>query len=192
MIAQPLDYLQSALKEFQYYKLLADETIARLSPEQMHSRPNSQSNSVATIIKHVSGNMRSRFTNFLTEDGEKTWRNRDAEFEAPLILQKELGSEQLTNSYLVNYNKELSNAWNEAWKILFDTLASLSSDDLPKTVFIRTEPHSVIQAINRQIAHYAYHVGQIVFIGKCLVDNWQSLSIPLNASQHFNTSKGLQ
>src|SRR5690349_19878373 len=142
-------FLQSAIKRFNEYKNLAEKTFEQLTDVQMHFQPNEASNSIAIIIQHMHGNIKSRWTNFLTEDGEKSWRNRDEEFET-----NTLSKEQLLLS------------WHEAWNVLFSTLNSLSANDLDKTIVIRGELHSVVDAINRQIAHYSYHVGQIVFLGK--------------------------
>src|SRR5208282_6794803 len=133
-----------------------------------------ESNSIAIIVKHLTGNMRSRWTDFLTSDGEKPNRNRDAEFEAP-----------------PQTRAEILTLWEEAWKIVFDVLATLTDDDLGRTIRIRAERHSVMQAINRQIAHYAYHIGQIVYIAKHFSGSrWTSLSIPRGKSADFNTRLG--
>ena len=142
----------------------------------MLSRPNEASNSIAVIIQHMHGNMLSRWTNFLTEDGEKEWRKRDEEFEVhPFTKQERLGM------------------WNEGWKVLMDTLNSLREEDLSKNVLIRTQALNVVDAINRQLAHYSYHVGQIVYLGRWMKDSeWKSLSIPRGESQAFNMEKGLK
>jgi hypothetical protein len=163
-------FLESAIKRFAEYKALGDKTIAQLADEQLHLQPNPASNSIAIIIQHLHGNMRSRWTNFLTEDGEKPWRERDAEFE-PQALSRDA----------------LLQRWNEGWSILFQNLERLTEHDLLKNITIRTQPLVVIDAINRQLAHSSYHVGQIVFLGKWLQGGaWQSLSIPKGASQQFN------
>ena len=163
-------YLDSAIRRLLTYKTLGDKTFAQLEEADFHFAPNSESNSIAVIIHHLHGNMLSRWTNFLTEDGEKPGRNRDAEFAPPPT-----GKEALVT------------LWEEGWNCLFTTLHSLKEDDLSKTVTIRHEPLVVIDAINRQLAHYPHHVGQIVYIGKMILDqNWQSLSIPKGASQAFN------
>ena len=163
-------YLSSVRKRFREYKDLGDKTIDRLNGEQLAWTPNGSSNSIAVIIQHMQGNMLSRWTNFLTEDGEKEWRNRDGEFE-----QRELSK------------IEVIALWNEGWKVFLDTLDSLSADDLEKEIKIRSQALSVTDAINRQLAHYSYHVGQIVFLGKWLLsDQWESLSIPKNASAEYN------
>jgi hypothetical protein len=163
-------FLDSAIKRFKEYKTLGDKTFAQLNDEEMLYQPNEASNSIAVIIQHLHGNMLSRWTNFLTEDGEKEWRNRDGEFEA-----QQFSKQQLTDQ------------WNEGWKVLIDTLESLQEDDLLKTITIRTQPLVVIDAINRQMAHYCSHVGQIIYIGRLIKgEAWQSLSIPKGASQQFN------
>lgn len=165
-------FLQSAISRFKEGKLLGDKTFDQLSDEEMHFQPNEESNSIAVIIQHMQGNMLSRWTNFLTEDGEKAWRNRDDEFEV----------HQLSKQQLID-------RWNEGWKVFLDTLESLTTADLSKTITIRSQPLNVVDAINRQLAHYSYHVGQIVYIGRWIrKSEWKSLSIPKNKSQEFNQS----
>ncbi|NIG53980.1 DUF1572 family protein [Chitinophaga sp. Cy-1792] len=165
-------YLDSVQKRFQTHKVLGDKTLARLNDKQLHWQPEGEPNSIAMIIKHLHGNMLSRWTDFLTTDGEKPGRHRDAEFEDDNLSKDELLA-----------------LWEAGWKCLLDTLASLTEADLEKTVYIRQEPHSVIDAINRQLAHVPYHVGQIVWIGKALLqDQWESLSIPKGKSDDFNKS----
>ena len=167
------DYLESVKKQFEYYKLLGEKTFSQLPDENFFWQYNQESNSIATIVKHLCGNMLSRWTDFLTTDGEKEWRKRDAEFDNDITTQK-----------------ELIDKWNEGWLCLFNTLNSLSPKDLQKEVFIRNEAHTVMEAINRQLAHYPYHIGQIVFIGKMACDNtWSSLSIPKGNSKEFNAEK---
>lgn len=163
-------FLDSVVKRFAEYKTLGDKTLAQLSEAQLHIQPSETSNSIAIIIQHLHGNMLSRWTAFLTEDGEKPERRRDAEFEAH------------------SFSKEqLLQLWAAGWAVLFSTLASLTPHDLLKNITIRTQPLSVIDAINRQLAHYCGHVGQIIYIGKWLQgERWQSLSIPKGASQQFN------
>ncbi|HEY2581084.1 MAG TPA: DUF1572 domain-containing protein [Mucilaginibacter sp.] len=166
-------YLNSVKKRFEYYKMLGEKTFEQLSDEQLLWCYNQESNSVATIVKHISGNMLSRWTDFLTSDGEKPGRNRDSEFEND-----------------IKTRKELLDKWNEGWDCLFNALDSIHADDWQKTIYIRSEPHTVVDAINRQLAHYSYHVGQIVLIGKMLVGSkWNSLSIPKGKSQAFNADK---
>ncbi len=167
------DYLDSVKKQFEYYKMLGDKTFAQLSDEQLFWQFNAESNSVAVIVKHLCGNMRSRWTDFLTTDGEKAWRNRDAEFENNISTREDLIAQ-----------------WEEGWQCLFTALNSLTENDLSKVIYIRNMGHSVMEAINRQLAHYPYHVGQIVCIGKMLCDDtWQSLSIPKGNSQAYNADK---
>ena len=166
-------YLDSVIKQFQYYKMLADKTFPHINDEAFHWQYNDDSNSIAMIVSHLSNNMLSRFTDFLTTDGEKAWRNRDLEFE-PQLSTKE----------------ELINKWNEGWDCLFDAISSLSETDLNQIVYIRNEGHTVTAAINRQLAHYPYHIGQIVMLGKMLANKqWQSLSIPKGKSQAYNAEK---
>ncbi|GAB3525002.1 DUF1572 domain-containing protein [Emticicia fontis] len=167
------DYLTSARKQFEYYKMLGEKTFAQLTDEQLFWQYNEESNSIATIVKHLWGNMLSRWTDFLTSDGEKEWRQRDAEFENDITT-----------------TKELLNKWNEGWNCLFNALDSLTTEDLSKEIYIRNQGHSVTEAINRQLAHYPYHIGQIVFIGKMICDtNWNSLSIPRGNSKNYNKEK---
>ena len=170
------EFLASCNKRFKEYKTLGDKTFAQLNDEQMHHQPNEASNSIAIIIQHMHGNMLSRWTNFLTEDGEKEWRKRDDEFEVH------------------SFSKEkLLALWEEGWKLFLNTLESLKEDDLLKTITIRSQPLTAIDAINRQMAHYSYHVGQIVYIGRWMKENaWQSLSIPKAGSIEYNKilSKG--
>jgi hypothetical protein len=152
-------YIDEAFRSLRGHKRLADDAIAQLSDEQFFATPDPESNSVATIVKHMAGNMRSRFTDFLTTDGEKPDRNRDQ------VLRR----------------------WEQYWQLVFHTLNSLHPEDLGRTVTIRGEPHSVLQAVNRQVAHYAYHVGQIVFLAKHWKGNdWKTLSVPKGKSQDFN------
>lgn len=163
-------FLESVLKRFKEYKVLGEKTFEQLNDDQMLFEPAEGVNSIAIIIRHLHGNMLSRWTNFLTEDGEKEWRKRDEEFEA-----KPLSKQQAID------------LWNEGWKVLLDTLASLQPGDLTKTVTIRHQPLTVIDAINRQLAHYSSHVGQIVFLGKCAKGaGWKNLSIPKGSSQQYN------
>lgn len=167
------DYLESVTKQFEYYKNLGEKTFHQLSDEQLFWMFNNESNSIATIVKHLSGNMLSRWTDFLTTDGEKKWRQRDAEFEND-----------------IKSREQLFDIWNEGWNCLFTALNSLTNDDLDTIIYIRNQGHTVTEAINRQLAHYPYHIGQIVFIGKMLRnDNWTSLSIPKGNSQEFNHKK---
>jgi hypothetical protein len=169
-------YLQTAIRRLRYYKLLGEKTFGQLTDADFHYAPNEASNSIAVIIQHVSGNMLSRWTNFLTEDGEKAWRNRDEEFEVH------------------NYSKQqLLELWEQGWQCFLNALTSLTENDLLKTIYIREEPLLVIDAINRQLAHYPYHVGQILYIGKQIKGaNWQSLSIEKGQSEAYNNSDGIK
>lgn len=168
-----VEYLESVIKQFEYYKMLGDKTFSQLEEEKLFWKYNEESNSIAVIVKHLWGNMLSRWSDFLTTDGEKEWRNRDSEFE------EELKSKE-----------ELLNKWNSGWDCLFTTLKSLQPDDLDKIIYIRNQGHTVMEAINRQLAHYPYHIGQIVFIGKMAVnEEWTSLSIPKGKSNIYNSDK---
>lgn len=164
------NFLQSAIQQFKDYKSLADKTFAQLDEKDFHFSPDAYNNSIAVNITHMHGNMLSRWTNFLTEDGEKDWRKRDEEFEH------------------ANFNQEqLLNLWNEGWKVLLDAVESLTPEDLDKIIYIRTKPLTVIEAIHRQLTHYASHVGQIIFLGKHIKGaGWQTLSIAKGKSKYFN------
>ena len=165
------NYLESCIKEFKKLKELGDRSFSQIRDEDFFWSPDDASNSIAIIVRHLSGNMISRWTDFLTSDGEKDYRNRDEEFERLFYTDKE----------------DVIQRWEKGWKCLFNTLSSLTENDLMKEVYIRTEKHSVIEAINRQLAHYGYHIGQIVFIAKHIEsNNWKSLSIPLGKSKEFN------
>jgi len=168
-------FIKDCVKRFQYYKSLGDKTLQRLTTEDLHRQPDSESNSIAVIIQHLHGNMMSRWTNFLTEDGEKEWRKRDEEFEETQLFSKE----------------QLLQLWEEGWQCMFSTLEQLSPEQLTHPITIRGELMSAYDAILRQLAHYPYHVGQIVYIGRLyLGKNWESLSIPKEkgASAAFNNS----
>ncbi len=166
------NYLESVIKQFEYYKMLGDKTFAQIPDDKVFWQYNEDSNSIATIVKHLWGNMLSRWTDFLTTDGEKEWRNRDAEFENDIATKQ-----------------EMIDKWNEGWKVFLDTLKSLKKEDLEKIIYIRNQGHTVLEAINRQLAHYPYHIGQIVFIGKMCAGGWASLSIPKGNSQQYNADK---
>ncbi|MDF0717543.1 DUF1572 domain-containing protein [Muricauda sp. 334s03] len=164
------NYLSNVKFEFQRYKTMGNKTFAQISDDDIHWKYAETDNSIAIIVKHMIGNMLSRWTNFLTEDGEKSWRERDLEFEKPYITKAEMIS-----------------AWEKGWKCLFEALESINSTNFDSKVFIRGEEHSIIEAINRQLAHYASHVGQIVFVAKLIKgNNWKSLSIPKGESKTFN------
>jgi hypothetical protein len=159
-------YLTDAIAIFRHYKNLAERAMAQAPDEALTAALDPESNSIAIIVKHMYGNMRSRFTDFLTSDGEKPDRNRDTEFESPATSRAQLIAQ-----------------WETGWKYVFDALASLNDADLNRTVLIRSEPHSVTQAINRQIAHYSYHVGQIVFLSKHFASaHWITLTVPRGKS----------
>jgi len=167
------NYLASAIKQFEYYKLLGEKAMNQLDEKQLFIVPSAESNSIAIIVQHLSGNIISRWTDFLTSDGEKEWRMRDEEFEE-----------------VINSKAELINLWDKGWNVLFTTLHSLSNDDLGKIIYIRNQGCTAQDAINRQLAHYPYHIGQMVFLAKLLVNQqWQSLSIPKNQSKEYNTDK---
>uniref|UniRef100_UPI00404B0CE4 DUF1572 domain-containing protein n=1 Tax=Flavobacterium sp. TaxID=239 RepID=UPI00404B0CE4 len=166
-------YLESVKKQFEYYKMLGEKTFAQIPDEKLFWQINSESNSIAMIVKHLHGNMLSRWTDFLTTDGEKEWRKRDEEFDND-----------------IESKADLLEKWNEGWQCLFDAINPLTENDLEKEIYIRNMGHSVSEAINRQLAHYPYHIGQIVFIGKVVQDEkWTSLSIPKGASKSYNNEK---
>ncbi len=163
-------YIEDALAVFRYYKKLAERAMEQVGDEQLFEVLDSEANSIAIIVKHMTGNMRSRWTDFLTSDGEKPNRDRDSEFVEPPATRAALLEE-----------------WEDGWSRLFGALESLSEADLGRTITIRGEAHSVMQAINRQLAHYPHHVGQIVLLAKHFAcDHWQSLSVPRNKSGEFN------
>ncbi len=168
------NYLESVVKQFEYYKSLGEKTMLQLEDENLFWQANESSNSIAIIVNHLSGNMLSRWTDFLTTDGEKEWRNRDDEFED-----------------IIKNKKDLMEKWERGWACLFYALSELKTDDdLQKIIYIRNEGHTVLEAINRQLAHYPYHIGQIVYIGKLIKStNWLTLSIPKNKSKEYNSAK---
>ncbi|MGU3373468.1 DUF1572 domain-containing protein [Chryseobacterium sp. M5A1_1a] len=158
------------VKRFEYYKSLGDKAFSQLNNEQFFWQYNEESNSIAIIIKHVAGNMLSRWTNFLTEDGEKPWRHRDEEF---------------VNTFKTK--NDVLEYWEKGWECLFGALEQINDENLYSTIYIRGEAHSVIDAVFRQLAHYPYHIGQIVYIAKMIKnDDWETLSIARNKSQEFN------
>jgi len=170
------EFLETAIRRIKYYKDLGDKTFEQLRDPDFHYQPNAESNSIAIIIQHMAGNMLSRWTNFLTEDGEKEWRERDDEFEVH------------------DYNKQqLTDLWEKGWACFLDALNPLMENDLMKTIYIRREPLTVIDAINRQLAHYPYHIGQIIYIARIIKDkDWKNLSIPKAHSKVYNNSGGLK
>ena len=165
-------YLESVGQQFRHYKSLGEKAMAQVGDEQLFWRMNDESNSIAVIVKHLVGNMVSRWTDIFNTDGEKDWRNRDAEF---------------VND--VKSRADLMIIWEQGWTCLFNSLEALTEADLARVIYIRNEPHTVIAAINRQMAHYPYHVGQIVYIGKMMSKEWASLSIPRNKSVDVNREK---
>lgn len=169
-------YLDSVKKQFAYYKLLAEKTFDQLTDDQLFWQYNEESNSIATIVKHQWGNMLSRWTDFLTTDGEKEWRQREAEFDNDITSRE-----------------DMMKKWNEGWTCVFNALDTVNETNLTTTIYIRNQGHAVIDAINRQLAHYPHHIGQIVFIGKMLTGpNWKSLSIPRGQTNAFNAEKFAQ
>ncbi|MDX1685596.1 MAG: DUF1572 family protein [Saprospiraceae bacterium] len=162
--------LDSSLQLLKYYKSLGEKAIAQLDDRQLFEKVHDDANSIGNLVKHLWGNMLSRWTDFLTTDGEKPWRERDAEFEDT-----------------ISDRKELLSKWEEGWQVVFDALSPLSTDDANRKVTIRGEEHTVEEAVLRQLAHYAYHIGQIVFIARNLKgENWESLSIPKGKSSSYN------
>ncbi|SEJ08251.1 Protein of unknown function [Cyclobacterium xiamenense] len=164
------NYLESSLHLFRFYKSLGEKAMEQVPEEKLFWQFNPDSNSIATIVKHMAGNMHSRWTDFLHSDGEKPWRKRDAEFEND-----------------IRSRKEMMQVWEAGWKVLFDALEPITPKDFDKTIFIRKEPHSLIDAINRQLTHYASHVGQLIYLGKMLsAGTWKSLSIPKGQSETYS------
>ena len=169
----PKDYLPGIIKLFEYYRSLGEKTIQQVPEEKINWQYNAESNSMSTIVKHITGNMLSRFTDFLTTDGEKEWRNREAEFE-PESLSK----------------KELIDRWHKSWKLFLDVLHQLREDDLDRIIYIRNMGQTVTEALDRQLAHYASHIGQMIYLGKMIMDkDWISLSIPRGQSSDYNAAK---
>ena len=166
-------FLPSVIKQFEYYKSLGDKTISQLSFDELQWQSDKESNSIAIIVKHIVGNMHSRWTNFLTDDGEKEWRDRDQEFRDTFISKEDVIA-----------------AWESGWICLFEPIKSLQIENLEHIIYIRNQGHSVTEAINRQLAHYPYHIGQIVFYAKQLNNSeWDSLSIKKNKSRSYNDEK---
>lgn len=166
-------YLESVKKQFTYYKFLGDQTFEQIADEKLFWKPNQECKSIASLCKHLNGNMRSRWTNFLTTDGEKVNRNREKEFEEDLKTRA-----------------SLMLLWNQGWECLFKAIDTFTEGDLEKVIYIRNMGHTVQEAINRQLTHYLYHIGQIVFLGKLIQkNNWKSLSIPKGSSEEYNRVK---
>lgn len=169
-----LAYAEEAFRSFRGYKRMADGTFAQLDDRGFFHLPDPESNSIAILVKHIAGNLRSRWTDFLTTDGEKPDRNRDQEFVLTAADTRE----------------ELMRRWEASFNTVFSTLQSLTADDFNKTIYIRSEPHSIIQAINRSLNHIAGHISQIVFLGKLVRGSeWKTLSIPRGKSAEFNAMK---
>jgi len=169
-------YLDSVRKQFHYYKLLGEKAMAQLEPEQLFMTTNADTNSIACVVKHLSGNMLSRWTDFRTTDGEKEWRNRDAEFDNDL-----------------ESKEKVTELWDKGWQCLFNALDALQPEQLSEIIYIRNEGHTIVEALNRQLAHYPYHIGQIVFYAKQLkLAEWDTLSIARKRSQNYNQDKFAQ
>ena len=167
------NFLECSITLFRYYKMLGEKAIAQVPDAALFWQSNEDSNSIATIVKHLSGNMLSRWTDFLTTDGEKESRDRDSEFENDITTRK-----------------EVLEMWEHGWSCLFSAIENLKPNDLNKIIYIRNQGHTVLEAINRQLAHYPYHVGQIVFIAKMKSEReWQTLSVARNQSKNYNSEK---
>lgn len=167
------NFIESVTKQFQYYKQLGDRTFAQLSDQELFWQYNEASNSISIIVNHLHGNMLSRWTDFLNADGEKEWRKRDQEFED-----------------LIKNRAQLDEKWEAGWTCLFDALATINEDNFDQPVYIRNQGHTIVEAVNRQLAHYAYHVGQIVYTGRMIKgEEWTSLSIPKGKSKVYNAEK---
>lgn len=168
-----MEYLKSVKKQFEYYKSVGEKTFNQLAESDLFWQYNEESNSIAIMVNHLWGNMKSRWTDFLTTDGEKDWRNRDLEFES-----------------VIKSRDELLVKWNEGWECLFEALSDINEQNFDTKVYIRNQEHSIIEAINRQLAHYAYHIGQIVYLGRMIRGSkWKSLTIPKGKSTEFNRAK---
>jgi len=167
------NYIESIKRLFEYYKSIGEKTFDQLSEEDFFWQYNEESNSIAIIVNHLWGNMKSRWTDFLTTDGEKEWRNRDMEFES-----------------VIKNKNDLFTRWNDGWECLFIALNSINKDNFETEIYIRNQAHTIIEALNRQAAHYSYHIGQIVYIGRMIkTNNWNSLTIPKGKSSDFNKEK---
>ncbi|WP_276389609.1 DUF1572 family protein [Eudoraea chungangensis] len=167
------NYLKSVSQQFHYYKSLGEKSFKQLEEKELFWRPNETSNSLGILVNHLWGNMKSRWTDFLSTDGEKEWRQRDLEFEE-----------------LIKSKEELLLKWEEGWDCLFVALEQLDKNNLKSIIYIRNEAHSPVEAINRQLAHYSYHIGQIVYLAKLIKEtSWENLSIPIGQSSSFNQKK---
>jgi len=164
------NYHRDALESFRNYKKLAERAIEQVTDEEFFATIDDEANSIAVVVKHIAGNLISRWGNFLTTDGEKPTRNRDAEFEI-----------------IADTRESLMDFWEQGWKILFDNIGPLTVDDFSKTITIRGQTHPIVEAINRQLTHYSYHIGQIVLLAKHFKSaDWKTLSVPKNRSADFN------
>jgi len=169
------NYIESAKKQFAQYRSLGEKAMDQVPDNKLFWQYNPETNSIAIIVKHLAGNMLSRFSDFFTSDGEKDWRDRDGEFE----------NEELTRDKLMTL-------WKTGWDCLFAVLNTLQEEDLSKTILIRNEHHTVVDALNRQLTHYASHIGQIIYIGKMIMDSsWKNLTVPRKGSRELNTKMGL-
>jgi len=165
--------LDGTARLFKYYKMLTEKTVMQLTDEELHHTPSNELNSVAVLMKHISGNLISRWVNFRAEDGEKPWRNRDSEF-----------IDDITS------RKELLGRWEKGWDVLFESLHSIENDELNDIIYIRNEGHTILEAVERQLAHVAYHTGQIVMLAKWMRgENWETLTIPKGKTEDFNQEK---
>lgn len=165
-----VNYLDDALKSFRNYKKLAERAIEQVTDEEFFAAIDEEANSIAVVVKHIAGNLRSRWTDFLTTDGEKDFRDRDSEFEITL-----------------DTRESLMEFWESGWQTVFEAIEPLKADDLSRMVTVRGQPHTVVEAINRQLTHYAYHIGQIVLLAKHFRSKeWKTLSVPKNRSADFN------
>lgn len=172
-MSEPAKRLQGTIRLFEYYKSLTEKSINQISEEQIHESPQTGQNSIAILMKHLAGNMISRWTNFRTEDGEKPWRNRETEFVDDFESKKEL----------LEY-------WKKGWSVLFEALTSIEEDELDSIIYIRNDGHLLIEAIERHLTHVAYHTGQIVCLAKMYAgDDWQSLTIPKGKTEEYNRKK---
>lgn len=165
--------LDGSVRLFKYYKMLAEKTAIQLTDEELHHAPTGELNSVAVLMKHISGNMISRWTNFRTEDGEKPWRNRESEFNDDIATRK-----------------ELLGHWEKGWDVLFNSLNSIENDEINQLIYIRNEGHTILEAVERHLAHVAYHTGQIVMLAKWMRgESWETLTIPKGKTEEFNQEK---
>ncbi len=170
------NYLSSIKKQFEFAKSLGEKTFEQLEEDALFWRYNEESNSIAIIVNHLAGNMLSRWTNFLSSDGEKQWRKREQEFEE-----------------IIQNKTELIAKWNEGWNCLFNAINQIDESNFSQVIYIRNQGHTIIEALNRQLGHYSYHLGQIVFIGKMIKrNNWNSISIPKGGSEKYNQEKFLK